>query len=93
MKPTLREVLAKRMADRVGHGIEEKCYQHAEAALEACEDYGFRAHMLLHEAWRKADTNEETARILRLYCTDFKSFCREYASDSPIYKRLSKTEE
>jgi len=31
----LRDVVAKAIADAVGHGMREKCYVHADAAIEA----------------------------------------------------------
>jgi len=78
MKPTAREALAKQMADRIGHGMEEKCYTHAEVALEFVNSYSFTGTLSLMEAYRKAKDNEECVKILRLYCTDFTQYCREY---------------
>jgi hypothetical protein len=82
MKPKAVELLAKKMADRVGHGQEEKCLVHAAAAIEYVSDYSFYAHHLLHEAWRQAESNEECANILRLYLNDFKEFQIQYAPSS-----------
>lgn len=78
MKSTPREILAKKMADRIGHGMEEKCYTHADVAIEFVSDYSFTSTLSLMEAYRKAENNEECAKILRLYCTDFMQYCREY---------------
>ena len=86
MKPSFRETLAKMMADRIGHGMEEKCYVHAEVAIEVIESYSFTATLTLMEAYRKAESNEDCAKILRLFCTDFQGFLKEF--DPVLLRRI-----
>lgn len=80
MQSTLRESLAKAMADRVGHGMEEKCMIHAEAAVDWLHSHEpmVSTFLSLWDAYAKAESNAECARILRLYLTDGEQFIREY---------------
>lgn len=45
----------------------------------------FWSFCMLGEAYKNATSNEECAKILRLFCTDFKEFEKEYATHGEYY--------
>lgn len=86
--------VAKKMADRIGHGMREKCLVHAEVVVEVLEaDPVGMGFLQLKSAYSNASSSRECSEILRLYTTDYRKFLDAYVPTTSKGTKVKTTAE